>query len=238
MISCTNLTFSELQTTFQLISNHLSQDEKHFKSILFISKSRNSDDNILYENSFADITFDKLTLSSVYQYITLIHYQAFGKSASTLREFHCLTCRIQNQPPNYQVWNLLGQLTLLKIISVGFNVSEIPEFAIKPVNGQESQLELIAILGQIHSIKSKAFYHLKKLNSIIISMSYLNKIEDQAFEFDHKLRGLTLLNVSSSLESFPNLNQMFDHFEQVKLVISSPSIENIPESITVQIIFK
>ena len=61
------MTFSELQTTFQLISNNLSQDEKHFKSILLISNSRNSSDLILYENSFADITFDKLTLLSVYQ---------------------------------------------------------------------------------------------------------------------------------------------------------------------------
>ena len=131
------MTFSKLQTTFQLISNNLSQDEKHFKWVVLISKNRNASNDTLYENSFADITFNKLILMSD-EYITKIHNQAFGKSASTLKELQCLTCKIQNQPPNYHIWNLFGQFTLLKKVVIGLNVNEAPSFAIKPINGQES----------------------------------------------------------------------------------------------------
>ena len=88
---------------------------------------KNISHNILYENSFADITFDQLSVMS-YEFLWEIHNQAFGKSASKLKQLNSLTCNIQNDPPNDHVWNLLGQFTELKEIAIGLNVSEIRSF--------------------------------------------------------------------------------------------------------------
>lgn len=104
-------------------------------------------------------------------------------------------------------------------------------FAIKPINGQKSQLESIVILGEIHAIKSKAFYNLEKLTQISISMSHLKNIEDRAFKFDHQLKKLILFNINnSSLKSCPTLNQTFHDFEKIHFFITSHyDMQYIPE---------
>ena len=96
---------------------------------------------------------------------------AFGKAAKTIRIFLCIrdvwgnAYILQNQPPKYDIWSSLSQLTHVGYIGVGLNVSEMPSnaFGLNP-NKNVQVLEF-----QFHqnvTIQSGAFQNFNQLNYI------------------------------------------------------------------------
>ena len=135
------------------------ENEKHFARLdvefelnLFVNYDLN-------ENEFSNLTFDTITLN--FTSINQIHKNAFGKTAKTLQILYCSSCAIQNSQPNYDPWAAIGQLSKLKELYLGTNVSEIPE--IKPLNGSELKKIQLYNLGQKMTVKSGAFQNLNNL---------------------------------------------------------------------------
>ena len=135
------------------------------------------------DNSFADITFDKLYVEG----IKGLSNKAFDKAAKTVEymNIHYLSA-IKNTPPKHHVWKSISQLTKLKVLSIRLNISQIPSLAIIPVDGHKSALEYLAIDNRHNlTLKSDAFGHLNHLSDFNL-ISDINKIEKGAFNFSQK----------------------------------------------------
>lgn len=84
---------------------------------------------------------------------------AFNLTANKLKTFSCWACNLQNQPPKHDIRSMLNQLTQLESLTIGLNVTEIPENWIEPISGEnQSKLESIEIdIEQSLTVKSGAF---------------------------------------------------------------------------------
>ena len=130
-------------------------------------------------------------------FITKISTNAFNSTANKLKKFSyklkkfsCWTCNLQNQPPKHDIRLMLNKLTQLESLTIGLNVTEIPENWIEPINGKnKSKLETIEIdIEQSLTVKSDAFQHLNNLRFVEISgiRSRINLIEKEAFKLNSK----------------------------------------------------
>ena len=151
---------------------------------------------ILKESSFADITFEEFNGYN----IKLIHQNAFGKSAQTIKRINIKQDYINHLPPQYDIWNALSGLVNVKNIDICLNVTEIPSKTFGPLKGMQSNLNDITIwTDESLTIRKMAFYHLDNLKNIAIgfhsshcSLSNLNpmdrlkikKIENKAFALE------------------------------------------------------
>ena len=170
MLTCyTNIT--NIKQVFKSISSQLIQTEKHF-SWLKICESNTTNHYILNDTSFEDITFDNFFGEN----INLIHHNAFGKSARTIKKLILLHAYLNHSPPKHDVWKLLSGLVNVERINVNLNITEIPSKAFNQTN-------LKAII--IHTankimLKKRAFYNLDNLNELHFECG-INKIQTEAF---------------------------------------------------------
>lgn len=159
-----------------MLSYSLNETEKHFYQITL--KSNSSEELVLPDVAFWDITFDKF-----YQEASKIRISnnAFGKAASTIQIFSPYL--INHYTPDYNVWKVLSGLTNLNYMWVYINVTEIPSQAFLPINGLQSKLQSITFRGEGNSlaIRKMAFYNLPNLNRILFQDLDLIHIESWAF---------------------------------------------------------
>ena len=81
--------------------------------------------------------FDQITG----HHVRLIHNETFGKTAKTLETFYCSQCSLENEPPTFDLWKAISQLTNVKKMDLQLNVSEIRENQIYIQNGYKTKLE-------------------------------------------------------------------------------------------------
>ena len=140
----------------------------------------------MQDNVFGNITFS----SFIGLFIKKISTNAFDSTANKLKRFSCWTCNLQNQPPKHDIRLMLNKLTQLESLTIGLNVTEIPENWIQPINSQnQSKLDVIEIdIEQSLTVKSGAFQNLNNLRVVEISgtQSRINFIEKGAFKLNSK----------------------------------------------------
>ena len=193
---------------FTAASKNLKENEKHFQKIFIRYSKHNLTEATLNDDSFANITFTQF----VGEGIKRISNKAFGKSYKTITLFSCLSCELIETPFKYNIWTTLNQLTEVKSLELGLNVTEMPSNAFKTINGSESKLGLLRLrLNQNFTIKSNAFNNLKQLNQLYINENYHHKnhlkFEKSAFNFSD----FDTSSISMYLY-FDNLNLTGDSF--------------------------
>lgn len=233
MIDCDGVSFNELPKVFESISKSLANEtEKHFENVWISTLSNNT---ILLDNTFADITFDNLKGN----YIKKITDKSFGKSAKTIKKIDCMSS-FSGQPKS-ELWSILSQMNELQEIRFTYiDVTEIPTGFLKPNNGIESKLQSIHLVllsgwkpDSSVTIKSGAFSHLNNLNNIVINGAQIKSIEKEAFKFDKKSDQKLVIKFSNSYLSADSIEAgSFDRIQRniVDIVFDSHNIEYVPES--------
>lgn len=153
----------------------MNQEQKHFNSVRIYTVNFGVDQLVLNDNSFWDITFDEFVGDN----IDLIHQNAFGKAAKTIKWMYNYECCINHQPPQYHIWKVFNELVNVENISVNLNITEIPSQAF---NGTHLKSIEISTPNRI-TIKQKAFNNLDNLTDILLA-SEINKIEKDAFHLN------------------------------------------------------
>ena len=139
----------------------------------------------LTDGSFADLLFREFHG----EHLTKISSNVLLKSSKMITLFTCEKCEVQDIPPNYSIWKVLGQLTQMTRLVIGLNVSEIPTGAFRTNLGLEPEnLARITIQLQRKNsiINSGAFQNLNKLTEIIFQHSNIGLIKKEAFRFNSK----------------------------------------------------
>ena len=189
IIACQkNLT--QISKAFQSASKNLGTNERHFDEVDIYSFESLS----LEDDTFGDITFDTFHGRN----INLIGSNAFSKTGSKTKMLFCLSCALEHQPPKYNLQNVFNQMTGLKTLSIGLNITEIPTDVVPPVPGQESKLSYLYIKShQPLTIRSGAFQNLGQLYSAQISDSQIDRIENGAFKFVNRTESVLRISFSS-----------------------------------------
>ena len=174
-----------LTTIFNSISKNLTENEKAFNFVDL--EITNTNQTVLNDDLFADITFDSLNISCPTNCLLKVSNRTFIKSAQRLTQFFCLNCSIQNSPPNYHIWTLINSINNLKVLAIGLDVDEIPSNAIKPSNGNQSKLQYLLFSSERNlTIKSNAFENLINLREIAIESTKIKKFEKDSFNIKSK----------------------------------------------------
>ena len=207
-----------MKSVFQDVSLKLkNKDEKHFKLMqLSLPSGDNEQRSTLDDDTFADITFDDLSGSFIKKLAT----KSLSKTASVIKRFDCVFCDIQNSPPNYNIWEVLGSLTNAHSLSVGLNVSEIPTNAISNSGSQPKVSSLYISTTSFRKgdfrVKSRAFNNLNLLNHLSLTLGSRGKIyfEKEAFKLPVKTNETLQLEFGAATfkgdlmdEAFSGLNR-------------------------------
>ena len=230
-----------LPQIFNSMSKNLTENEKHFRRLIIKFLPRLKDDELtLYDNSFADITFDSIEIEGRLKQIS---NNAFGKSKSTIMSLYCSSCVLENSLPNYNIWKAINEIVNLTVLDIGLNVTEIPTNAIKPINGRESKLKLLTITAiKDIIIRSRAFQNLNHIIQILIqpsndmfSSTKIQRIEDQVFRTKEKLDFEFSITFQINVNGDSFINATFDGIQRpVSINFFSTSIQKdmkyLPES--------
>ena len=184
-------------------------------------------DDVIQENQFLDFTFSSITILKANR----IHSKAFGKTAQTVTSFTCGDCYIEPSPPTYDFWTAINQLPKLIDLHVSAKIDEIPENAIQPINGTESQLKNFYFWNYRQNVtfKSGAFQHLNKLEYINIA-GLIDKFEHGAFKFSNKSDVMLTIRVNSHFTGDVFENGTFDGIQRPLNFIFDLSVLNyLPE---------
>lgn len=154
----------------------LAENEKHLKSIeLWMLDNQ----TVLDDNLFADITFREFNSRGIEK----LSNKVFSKSTSTMTNFWCLPCDIENLPPNYHIWKTLSAINQLKPLQINLNVTEIL------TNESTSQLGILILLRQNKRnliIRTRAFQYFRKLYQIDFQFMEIIKLEKETFNLFKK----------------------------------------------------
>lgn len=157
--------------------------------ILYVN---NSDNQIIEENTFGDLTFERVTLHG----IKMIHSNAFNWTANKIKAFYCSQCLLENQLPKYDLQALFNQMTKLEILSIGLNLTQL-SWSILP-NGQQQLKRLTIKSAQNLTIKSGAFQYQNFLYDIEFEGTTINRIQNEAFKLDSKSKLTRLFIIFNS----------------------------------------
>ena len=227
-ITCKNA--NNLHGIFNLTSKSLAENETHFNEIeIKLNQTKNESETTLNDDSFADLTFDRFYGDG----LTKIATKALGKTASTITTFYCRRCGIQNSSPNYDIWKMINQLSKLKLLSIGLDVSEIPSNAIAQTN---QSLEYINFhdgfdSGKNVTIKSGALKSSNKLMSINFFNMNIKRIEREAFKLSNHSKFVDILFSSSNINGDSFESGAFDGIERpVYIAFQGVNMSYIPQS--------
>ena len=160
-----------------VVTKNLAPADRHFKEIT-LDPLKNSSEFILQDNAFGHITFEYFFGHK----INKISSNAFNNTAKFIIDFYCLTCQLNNDPPNYDLQNVFDQMNKLETLSIELNVTEVPTSVTQPIKGQ-SNLTFIHIESkQKLTIRFGAFQNLDKLKFLNFVNTSL-EFETNAFKF-------------------------------------------------------
>lgn len=136
---------------------------------------------IINESAFSSVTFDQFEITNV----MFIHEKAFGKTASTIKNFTS-NSMINTNLTNYDLWKAIKSLINLQFIKVQMSTSEIPTQAFASKDLAEIQFRSDAYLEKI-TIRRNAFYNLDNLTKLKLNLlCYNNLIEKEAFSMNKR----------------------------------------------------
>ena len=153
------------------------------------------------------------------------------KTAQTVTSFLCSDCYIEPSPPTYDFWTAVNQLPKLINLRVSAKIGEIPENAIQPINGTESQLKNFFFWNYRQNVtfKSGAFQQLNKLEYIRIA-SLIPKFERGAFKFSKKSDVIFTINVNSDFTGDVFENGTFDGIQHpLNFIFDLSVLDYVPE---------
>lgn len=170
---------------------------------------------IINESAFSSITFDQFEITNV----MFIHEKAFGKTASTIKNFTTNNL-INTNSSNYHLWKAIQSLINLQFIKIDMSTDQIPTQAFSSKNLSEIQFRSDTFHEKI-TIRKNAFYNLENLTLLKLNLlCYNNLIEKEAF--------------SSSKRSSKRLDITFEGTFWTKPVeFSSGSFNGIQRPITI-----
>ncbi len=212
IISCGGSESITLKTIFHELSPKLEKEKKHFQEFHLNNKAIEE----LPENTFEDITFDKIEIRDAFN-LSLIHTNAFTGTEKNLKELLISNTSLKNSPPIHDIFRAISSMVNIERFYI-FNslIEEIPDNAFIPVNGSQNNLKDIGLYqNKITKIGNNAFKHFNYLLSLGLEQNKLDHISENAFSFEtfnDNIFGLFLYNNSinsSSFESgaFDNLNR-------------------------------
>jgi hypothetical protein len=208
----------------------LPDNEKHFTKFYL----NNTAITELEENTFYDITFDKIVIHNSTK-LKLINTHAFMVTNSLLKSFDSRLTPIVYSPPNYDIFYSLSlMLNIEEIIIINPNIVEVPSYAFRPIVGHQNKLRSIYIeSGVIEKIGNYLFYGLNYLTNLSFYANKLDFIPKNAFHFEktsdetmHLWLGYNSLN-DSSFE-----NGSFENFRKpTNLTLTHNNITYLDENI-------
>ena len=168
----------EIGKAFQAASKILKANETQFNEVNVFAMDYNNPVT-LDGNIFGDITFKIFMGDNIGRFGT----DVFNRTANKMSLFYCVTCALENQPPQYDLPKMLNQMTELDTLSIGLNITELrTDFINHPSKIKSVYLHP----APIFSIKSNALLNLNQLESITISDTQIKRIEKDAFKFNNR----------------------------------------------------
>ena len=136
---------------------------------------------IINESAFSSVTFDQFEITNV----MFIHEKAFGKTASTIKNFTSNSV-INTNSTNYDLWKAIKSLINLQFIKIQMSTSEIPTQAFASKNLAEIEFRSDVYHEKI-TIRRNAFYNLDNLTKLKLNLlCYNNLIEKEAFSMNKR----------------------------------------------------
>jgi hypothetical protein len=113
----------------------------------------------LEECAFSENTFEEVVINNT-QKLAKIHTNAFGSTRIHLKRLTINNAKLlSNSPPNHNIFDVLSAIKNIEIIAINnINVTQIPDYAFRPLLGQQWNLKEITIYGPIQKIGNYAFY--------------------------------------------------------------------------------
>ena len=170
----------DLVKIFQTLENNLTKTEKHFKSFLL----QNNIITELKENTFSDITFDRIQISFCSKLKTL-HKNAFNNTDKVTQQIYIIHNPMVTSPDN-SIFEILNKFVHATNISLyKNNITEIPSNAFKDaVSKQDQLIQLLFGDSSLRKLGNNAFSQLKNLSLLDLTYSWINFIPENAFEFN------------------------------------------------------
>ncbi len=180
-IYCIGNEYINIKHIFNLLSQKLKDDEKHFEKFYL----NNTAINELEENTFYDITFSFINIQATN--LTLINTFAFSETNLKTNTIYTYA-PVENRPPKYDFFIMLSLMKNINAISIyGNNITEVPSYAFKPILGNQNKLKFLNIHGEenLRLVNDYAFYNLGSLTHLGIYANSKNYIFPNAMNF-HK----------------------------------------------------
>jgi hypothetical protein len=212
-ITCDGNNALNLKHVFENIDHNLGQNEKHFKKFFLSNKAITE----IEENTFFEVTFDEIFIDRAAN-LKSINSHAFNSTNSVTKRFTLWDAPIVNSPPNYDIFVMLSSFINLEgVILIGTQISEIPSYAFRPINGIQSKLSMIYFgENKIEKIGNYCFYDLENLKYLFLRNNPLKLISMNSFNFRNVsnqtfLLDLTFINTlngsSFAINSLSDINR-------------------------------
>jgi Leucine-rich repeat (LRR) protein len=179
-----------LKHMLNLLFQTLDSGKKHFKKFDLYNTSITE----LEKNTFYDIVFDEIDIRGAYK-LKFIHTEAFSQINLVTKILVLYDNPIENQPPNYDFFNVCSKIKSLETLKVGFSqIEEIPSFVFRPINGFQTKLKTVEMCGQkLKKINDNAFYDLDNISFIDFSLNSIINIPLNAFHFRKESKEIILI---------------------------------------------
>ncbi len=194
-ITCGGTDALNLKHVFENIDQNLGENEKHFKQFWL----NNTAITEIEENTFFEVTFDDISISDATN-LKSINSHAFTSTNLVTKTFSIINAPIVNSPPNHDIFLALSSFINLEGLElIRTEISEIPSYAFRPINGIQSKLLGIDFhKSKIEKIGNYSFYDLKNLTELSLSLNPLKLISMNSFDFKNVSNQTLQLNLGDS----------------------------------------
>ena len=224
---CGNDPDLDLVNIFKTLEKNLTTSEKNFQFFTLHNRFITE----LEENTFKDITFDRIRIEYC-DNLTKVHNNAFAGTDLVTRSV--IFCE-NHAFSDISIFGVFSKFVNLEKLNLGHNnITEIPSNAFK---GHEGQLKRLSLMGNSYEkIGSRPFYKLRSLWSLSISNTLIDYIPEYAFEFEEESnKGLALWFALNKLLNSSSFHQdSLIHFKRptfIKTTYWGNHFEYLEESV-------
>ena len=170
----------DLVNIFQTLEKNLTKSKRHFKTF----RLNNTLNKVLKENTFKDITFDKIVIENCNQLVS-IDKDAFFET-NKITQILLIRNNERLSSNDNSIFKAISKFISLEHLSLEYNdIEEIPDYAFKSEIGYQDNLSFINLRGKsLKKIGVKAFSSLRNLKKLIISETSIQFFPDYIFEFN------------------------------------------------------
>jgi hypothetical protein len=180
-INCGGDTFINIKHIFDELSQQLLDGKKNFSQFYL----NNTAITEIEENTFYDITFVAIVIEKATK-LTKINSYAFSETNYFTNTFYIIDTPVQNDPPTHNIFFMLSLMRNVATIQLlNNNISTIPSYAFKPINGFQSKLLTLNLFNnlKLEQIENYAFYNLDSLTQLQIYNSSIEYLPANALNF-------------------------------------------------------